>query len=147
MTNKPQRQGAIAILYRENRFLLQLRDDFPHIVFPGQWTLFGGHIEPQEPPEIAIIREIWEEIGYKTDNFTFFGRYEDEEANRYVFSAPLTCSLSQLSLNEGWDMALVSVEEIKEGRCYSAKPQEKRNLVPIHRQILLEFIHHHNLIS
>ncbi|MGK7933196.1 MAG: NUDIX domain-containing protein [Microcystaceae cyanobacterium] len=143
MTSKPRRSGAIAILYRENRFLLQLRDNFPHIVFPNQWTMFGGHIEPEEPPEEAIYREIWEEVHYKADKFSFFGQYDDEDAYRYVFHAPLTVPLDQLSLNEGYDMAMVSVAEIEQGKCYSEKAQGYRLLVPIHRQILLEFINSH----
>ncbi|MGK7945354.1 MAG: NUDIX domain-containing protein [Microcystaceae cyanobacterium] len=140
MTNKPRRRGAIAILHREKHFLLQLRDDIPHIVFPGQWTMFGGHIEPEEPPEDAIYREIWEEVNYKADKFYFFAQYDDEDAYRYVFHAPLTVTLDQLSLNEGWDMAMVSIEEIEQGKCYSDKAKEYRPLVPIHRQIILDFI-------
>lgn len=139
MQSKPTHQAAIAILHRENQFLLQLRDDIPHIIFPGQWTLFGGHIEPQEPPEEAIQREIWEEIAYKITDFYLFGQYPHGNAVRYVFAAPLTVPLSQLNLQEGWDMALVPIEEIQAGKCYSPREKDYKPLVPIHRQILLDF--------
>ena len=61
---KNQVEVAIAILYRDGKFLLQLRDDIPGIAYPGCWALFGGHIEPGEIPEIALKRELQEEIGY-----------------------------------------------------------------------------------
>jgi ADP-ribose pyrophosphatase YjhB (NUDIX family) len=103
--------------------------------------MFGGHIEPEEPPDKAIYREIWEEVSYQANQFSFFGKYDDEDAYRYVFHTPLTVPLDQLSLNEGWDMAMVSVTEIEQGKCYSDKAKEYRPLVPIHRQILLDFIY------
>ncbi len=67
-----QIQVAIAILYRENRFLMQLRDNDPRIVHPGCWGFFGGHIEPGESPEVAVVREVIEEIGYRMPSVTRF---------------------------------------------------------------------------
>ena len=54
---------AIAILYQEDKFLMQLRDNIPGIFYPGYWGLFGGHLEPGETPDIAVKREVIEEIG------------------------------------------------------------------------------------
>jgi hypothetical protein len=39
-------QVAIAILYRQDQFLLQLRDNIPNIAYPGHWGFFGGHLDP-----------------------------------------------------------------------------------------------------
>jgi 8-oxo-dGTP diphosphatase len=44
LANKSIPEVALAILYREGEFLLQLRDDIPTILYPGYWTLFGGCI-------------------------------------------------------------------------------------------------------
>lgn len=44
------------------RFLFQLRDDIPGIVMPGRWGFFGGHIEPGEDADTAIVREVQEEV-------------------------------------------------------------------------------------
>ena len=57
---------ALAMLQREGRWLMQLRDEIPTIVAPGCWGLFGGHLEPGETPEQALRRELMEEQGKVT---------------------------------------------------------------------------------
>jgi len=131
---------AIAILTREDKFLMQLRDDIPGIAYPGYWALFGGHIEPGETPEVAVAREVLEEITYNCREFTFFGLDQDEKTIRHVFHAPLTVELSQLVLHEGWDMQLLTPEDIRAGRCYSAKSGDMRLLAPPPQRILLKFL-------
>jgi 8-oxo-dGTP diphosphatase len=130
---------AICILHTPNRYLMQLRDNDPRILYPGHWALFGGHIEPGETPEIAVIREVAEEIGYPLPAATKFGIYADEKVMRHVFHAPLTVALSQLSLNEGWDMGLLSLEDIAQGQHYSPIAQQTRPIGPVHQRILQEF--------
>ncbi|MEO0844721.1 MAG: NUDIX hydrolase, partial [Cyanobacteria bacterium J06643_5] len=105
MTNQLQKvhHVAIAILYRENKFLMQLRDNIPTIPYPGYWAFFGGHIEPGETPEVAVRREIIEEISYTLPEKIYeFGRYDSEKAVRHVFHAPLEVELDKLVLGEGW---------------------------------------------
>lgn len=68
---------AIAILYQQNKFLLQLRDDIPGIIYPGHWGLFGGHLEPGETPDIAVKRELLEEISYIPPTLSKFDCYTD----------------------------------------------------------------------
>ncbi|MEH1902472.1 MAG: NUDIX hydrolase [Nostoc sp.] len=131
---------AIAILYQKNKFLMQLRDNIPGILYPGYWALFGGHIEPDETPEVAVKREILEEIGYTLPPFIEFGYYPDERVVRHVFHAPLLMELNQLVLNEGWDMGLLTPEDIRQGNCYSQKAGEVRPLGSVHRRIMLDFM-------
>lgn len=133
-------QVAIAILYQENKFLMQLRDNIPGIAYPGCWGLFGGHIETSETPEVALKRELLEEIGYDIGPFYEFGRYSDNKVFRYVFQAPLLVNLNQLVLKEGWDMGLLTPEDIHRGSCYSSNAGEVRPLGVIHQQIMLDFI-------
>ncbi|BBD65376.1 NUDIX hydrolase [Nostoc commune NIES-4072] len=139
MNNQPI-HVAIAILYQKNKFLMQLRDNIPGILYPGYWGLFGGHIEPGETPEVAVKREILEEIGYTLPPFGEFGCYTDERVVRHVFHAPLSVELNQLVLNEGWDMGLLTVENIYQGSCYSQNAGEVRPLGNVHQKIMLNFI-------
>lgn len=138
---------AIAILYQNNKFLMQLRDNKPNIVYPGHWALFGGHIEPGETPEVAVQREILEEIGYIPQTFSKFGCYPDERAVRHVFYAPLQVELNQLVLNEGWDMSLMTPQDIRLGASYSAVSKDVRPLGPVAQRILLDFMERHDKLS
>jgi 8-oxo-dGTP diphosphatase len=55
---------ALAMLEREGRWLLQLRDDIDSIIYPGHWGLFGGHLDPGETASEAVHRELQEEIAW-----------------------------------------------------------------------------------
>ena len=131
---------AVAILYQENKFLMQLRDNIPNIIAPGCWALFGGLIEPGETPEIAVQREVMEEIGYELTAFSQFGIYSDQKAVRYVFQAPLLVPLNQLVLSEGWDLDLLAAEDIQQGEYFSQKAGEVRPLATLPQKIMLDFI-------
>lgn len=131
---------AIAILYQQNKFLLQLRDDIPGIIYPGHWGLFGGHIEPGETPDVAVKRELLEEIGYSPPVLSKFNCYSDPKVVRHVYHAPLTVELNALVLSEGWDMDLLTPEQIKQGEHYSQKADQVRPLTPPTQKILLDFI-------
>lgn len=139
MKNNPA-HVAIAILYREGKFLLQLRDNIPTIPYPGAWAFFGGHLEPGERPEVALKRELAEEIGYVPATVYEFGVYPDVNVIRHVFYAPLTVELKDLVLGEGWDMGLLTPAEIKAGKAYSEKAGMERSLGETHQKILLDFI-------
>lgn len=139
MSNQPFVHVAIAILYRQDQFLLQLRDNIPGIKYPGHWGLFGGHLEPGETPDIAVERELLEEIGY-TPSVLSFGCYFDSGVVRHVYHAPLTVEVNTLVLKEGWDMDLLTPTQIRQGSSYSAKAGQVLPLAPPTRQILLDFI-------
>jgi len=145
---------SLAILDRDNKFLMQLRDDDPNILYPGHWGLFGGHLEPGETPEECVVREIKEEIGYTIINLQKFSAYADErliidaasnlpvrklQVLRHVYYAPLLAPIEQLVLEEGFDLALISPEEIYTKECYSVKASQKKPLVPAVYSILLDF--------
>ncbi len=131
---------AVAILYQNGNFLMQLRDDNPAILYPGYWTFFGGHLEPGESPDPGVRRELMEEIGYCPPVLNLFDRYEDENVVRYLFHGELDKDLDQLTLGEGMDMEWVTLEDIQRGDRYSNKINQVRRLGKPHRQILLDFI-------
>jgi 8-oxo-dGTP diphosphatase len=131
---------AIAILPCEGKFLMQLRDNIPTILYPGLWGLFGGHIEAGETPEIAVVREVVEEIGYQIEAPQKFGCYNDDRVIRHVFYAPLTVSIDKLVLGEGWDFGFISLAQIEAGFAYSAIAGEERPIGAVHRQITIDFM-------
>ncbi len=131
---------AVAIIYQEDKYLMQLRDDIPGIFYPGVWGLFGGHLDPGEEPEVGLKRELVEEISYHPEEVKGFRCYSDRTIIRHVFSCPLLVPLEQLQLNEGWDLALLTLEEIERGCAYSAEAKQMRSLGDIHREMMLDFI-------
>ncbi len=143
MTETPQRAVAIAILYQNGQFLLQLRDDNPQIYHPGCWAFFGGHLEPGEQPAEAMQRELQEEIGYSPSQVQLFGTYQSRNIIRHVFYAPLTVGIETLQLNEGQDLKLCTIEAVRQGSLRSDRLGEPRLLAPPHRQMLLDFCQQH----
>lgn len=119
---------ALALLEREGRWLLQLRDDVPHIIAPGCWALFGGHLDPGETPEQALRRELREEIAWEVGPLAFCVRHDRPERSLHYFHAALTVPLEALQLLEGQDMALVTLAELESGRVWSPRLGEKRPL-------------------
>ena len=131
---------ALAIIKRENKYLLQLRDDVANIAHPGHWGLFGGHVEPGETPAVAVKREILEEINYLPLSIDFFASFPTPKLVRHVFVASLTVDLDQLELREGWDVGLWTPDQIQAGARYSSQADEVLPLAPPHQRILLEFL-------
>ncbi len=135
-----QRLVALAILARDGKYLMQLRDDLPHILYPGHWGFFGGHLDPGETPAEGLIREVREEINYEVTSLRKFRCYEDAEATRHIFYVPLTVDINELQQQEGFDLDLLERSSIEAGWHYSSKAGEVRPLGKIHQQILLDFI-------
>ncbi|MFB6181601.1 MAG: NUDIX domain-containing protein [Candidatus Magasanikbacteria bacterium] len=108
---------AKIIFHKNNKVLLQLRDDDPTIPFPGMWTLFGGGIEVKETPKECVLREVKEELSIKLNRVNFITRqkrYESSElAKDYIFSSKLKQNFGNLELKEGQDMQLFSKSELK----------------------------------
>lgn len=112
----PQYAGAV-VVGSQNHILCQLRDDKPGIQFPGFWTCSpGGHIEPGEDPDEAIIRELREEFEIEVENLKKMTViHESEEGMRgtyHAFTADLVSPLNQLKCNEGQKACFYSPEEV-----------------------------------
>jgi 8-oxo-dGTP diphosphatase len=137
----PRPEVAIALLHHDGQFLLQLRDNIPTIVYPGHWAFFGGHLEPGESADVAIRRELLEEIGYAPPHLIHFRSYtEDPKVIRHVYWAKMTVGLDMLNLQEGWDMGWFTLEHIHQGSRYSEKAARMCPLGKPHQQILLDFL-------
>ncbi|MEO0407271.1 MAG: NUDIX hydrolase [Cyanobacteria bacterium P01_A01_bin.135] len=141
---------AIALLLQGERFLLQLRDDVPGILYPGHWGFFGGHLDPGETPEEAVLRELREEIDYAPPyvqpylchwgNGQQFTTARDRRVTRHVFVAPLKVPIGALDLGEGWDLGLLTADDIEAGACYSPIAERSCPIGAPHQEILRAFM-------
>ena len=131
---------AVAIIYQDGNYLMQLRDDVPHIMHPGVWGFFGGHLEPGEDPETGLKRELLEEINYQPEQVTLFRGDRLEQYCRYLYHCPLTVPITELELREGWDFKLLTPAEIRQGYAYSAQAAANKALGAIHHEIMLDFM-------
>jgi len=64
----PERSTAGACLIRGERLLLEWRPEDAR-VYAGLWDIPGGHLEPGETPERALVREMEEELGIRPVRF------------------------------------------------------------------------------
>jgi len=62
-----QQFAACIVLTQDHKILLQQRP-LNWRTFPGMIATFGGHIEGDETPIQAIVRELHEELGAKVDS-------------------------------------------------------------------------------
>ncbi|RMF28412.1 MAG: NUDIX domain-containing protein [Cyanobacteria bacterium J083] len=131
---------ALAIIYQQGKFLMQLRDDIPSILYPGHWALFGGHIEEGESPEIAMRRELKEEIAYEIITLEKFHSYQEANLVRHIYHLPLETSIHNLNLQEGQDLDLITIADIQAGQAYAKKLREFRPIGKPHQQVLLDFL-------
>jgi len=107
---------ATCLLFdRNNRLLIYLRDDKEDISFPNHWDLFGGIIEEGETPELALVREIKEELDIEIKHYTRFREYDSHEVEKpnkkYVFYAQVNFLPDELILGEGQRLTSIALEE------------------------------------
>ena len=121
---------AIAMIECDGRWLLQLRDDIEGILYPGQWALFGGHLDPGETPEVALRRELEEEINWAGSDLEPWFELRDDKRVRHFFRGPLAVPFESLTLLEGQDMVLAELDELLTGSIWSPKCQQQRSLAP-----------------
>lgn len=76
------RRTAGAALVAGGKILLGLRRaDEPY--YPNVWDLCGGHCEPSESLEDALLRELAEELGVRAIRWEKLGAFAEPEAERH----------------------------------------------------------------
>jgi 8-oxo-dGTP diphosphatase len=111
----------VLLFDRAGRLLIYLRDNNPAIPFPNHWDLFGGHLEPGETPEQALLREVKEELGIELKSWQPFRKFNCTEGDVYpnikhVFWAVTCYTAAELILREGQELRSITMAERKEIR-------------------------------
>ena len=91
--------SVAAIIYSNNKYLFQKRDNKKNIFYPGYCSLFGGQNNKYEKPFNSIKRELLEEINldFKTINYFMtvnlqskvFKKKNSSIFNRYIYICKL----------------------------------------------------------
>jgi 8-oxo-dGTP diphosphatase len=109
--------SATVLLRRpDGRLLMQLRDDGAGkaIPYPNVWNFPGGHVEPNETPLEAAIREIAEEFEIVLDpgNCVEVWKYEHAHAAvDHIFLCRVSAETTPV-LHEGAAWAWMTLQEI-----------------------------------
>ena len=109
------REVVKAIIYKDNKFLLQLRDDKENIYYPNHWGFFGGEIDNHQSKENTLLREIYEELSWLPKNYQFYIKNIDVNSNCLIiyYLVYFDGDNTKLILSEGQDMKWFSLNEIK----------------------------------
>ena len=104
-----------AIIYKNNQFLLQLRDNSKKISYPNHWSFFGGEVENNENDEDALLRELKEEIAWMPNKINYYTTFLDYSTNAEVklYLIKFESNNTKLNLNEGQKMKWFRLEDIK----------------------------------
>lgn len=106
------------IIIKNNKYLLQLRDNKKNISYPNHWGLFGGRINRNEKLVDAVKREIKEEINLEIKiiskvfsiDFTIYGLRKKRHLTYF------DCKIldkKKLTLLEGKSYKFISFSKLK----------------------------------
>lgn len=122
------------MLWTDGQMLMQLRDFRPEIDDPGQWGLFGGHLDPLEPAEAGLRRELGEEIGWTPGHLQALGHFDDHQHRIVGYAAALDVPINDLVLGEGCDFGAFTMAEVSSGMLFSGRHQQAFPLTAITRR-------------
>lgn len=102
---------AIALIHRDGLWFLQRRDPSGSVL-PGLWEFPGGKIEAGESPEVALRRELAEEIDWSPRQMEPLSQLTHAFPERRVVLHPFRCEGGGHPATElGWGW--FSPEEIR----------------------------------
>ena len=117
-----------AVIFKEGKFLLQLRDNNPTIAYPNTWAFFGGGVVEGEKHEEALKRELKEELGWCPQEFKYLIKVMNKTVNCNITHYLVPCKVpdDKLYLGEGMAMEWFTRDEVLEK---ANKPNEVKNVI------------------
>ena len=92
---------------------LRCRHDF---LYPSCWTLPGGRVEKGESPELALVREVKEELGFDLNHFKLFRIIVENTSNeiveRHIYWGSISEKAEDLRIGEGVALRYFTLKEI-----------------------------------
>ena len=117
-----------AVIFKEGKFLLQLRDNNPTIAYPNTWAFFGGGVDEGEKHVEALKRELKEELGWCPQEFKYLIKVMNKTVNCNITHYLVQCKVpdDQLYLGEGMSMEWFTHDEVLK---LKNKPNEVENVI------------------
>ena len=76
---KADTDTCVCALLRRNKTFLLARRSAKKRLYPDFWDLPGGHIQMGESTELALLREVCEELGVVPDTYTLIETLKERE--------------------------------------------------------------------
>lgn len=114
------RQGVVgALVVRPDGRIFAQRRSASRKTFPGCWDLVGGHLEPGETAQQALIRELAEETGWVLDKVLGLLRMVDWETPNPGLAPTLKREfVLAVTVQGDWDSPRLEPEKVTEGRWF-----------------------------
>ena len=108
------REVVKAVIYKDHRYLFQLRDNNASISYPNKWSFFGGELDNGEGFEEALKRELLEELHWCPNKFFYIAKDTDKTTNCNINYYLVHCELPdhKLILGEGQAMKWFTINQI-----------------------------------
>ena len=113
------KQATKAIICKDNKFLLQLRDNKKNIYYPNSWGFFGGEVGKGETPENSVKREVKEELSARCSFLSKLFECENPGTGTLVhfFYFRTKRRVIKKNLNEGQDLGWFLRQDMKKIKC------------------------------
>ena len=120
---------------------MQLRDFKPNIIYPGHWGFFAGHWKNNETAKEAMMRELLEELCWQPKSIIYLGNLIGKWNQRiHIHKCQLDGDLESLTLNEGQEIGVFTVDEIASNTLFSQKLMKCFPVTPISAKVFKRFI-------